>query len=252
MKIIHLSDLHFGTERVAPLQALLADLKNIPVDLVVISGDLTQRATRDQYKIAHEFIHSIKIPVLTVPGNHDIPLYNLVMRLFFPFKNYKRWISKKLCMHLDLPQAAIIGINSATPYKTMGGYVTDEQLRMVLEFFKAQPKDKLKIVVMHHNLIHSVRHKIINDSEKIINVFSKANVNVVLSGHIHEPLIEELKNKSLSQHTYIITAGTAVSHRTIAQNSYNILEFFDSDFKLSIRDFDGNQFMTRSERIYPL
>lgn len=106
-----------------------------------------------------------------------------------------------------------------------------------------------KVIVMHHNLIHSVRHEIINDSENIIDIFSNIGINLVLSGHIHQPLVELLKHKR-EKNLYVVTAETAISTRTIQPNSFDVLEVDEEKFALIVESFNGNQFIAGTKSIY--
>jgi 3',5'-cyclic AMP phosphodiesterase CpdA len=252
MKIIHLSDLHFGTEWVGIVDILLKDIQQVQPDIIIISGDLTQRARDTQFKAAKAFIQKLPHPVVCVPGNHDITLYNIIERFLYPFSKNKEWISPTLCVHHNVSNVAILGINSVTPFKVMSGYVTDKQLHMVEDYFKQQAHDQINIVVMHHNLIRSQRHKIINDAEKIIDVFAKCNVDIVLSGHIHAAHIEVLKQKVSTNPMYVVTAGTAISNRTMEPNSYNVIELHHKQFTLSVRSYTKKEFVASSGRDFDL
>ena len=251
MKIIHLSDLHFGTQIPGLVERLTDDIRTINPDFIIVSGDVTQRAHVSQFLAAQSFFNDIgKEKILCVPGNHDISLYNLTERLFYPFKKYQKYINSMVCSTYTDDQMAIVGINSVTPFKAMSGYVTQKQLELVANFFQNIPDSTIKIVVMHHNLIRSQRHSIINDAEKIINMFAASRVNLVLSGHIHYPCIEILKRDYISHNMYVITAGTAISHRTTAPNSYNVIEFGEKEFKLVVREFQGDGVVTSSEKLF--
>jgi len=253
IKIAHLSDLHFGTEIPHLVTGVIQDLQVLQPDIIVVSGDLTQRARKSQFKKARQFLATISnAPVICVPGNHDIPLYNIVMRLISPYSNYKKFINSQLCIHHQQDQLAILGINSVTPYKPMGGYITEKQLRLVTDYFANIPIETFKIIVMHHNLIKSQRHQIINDSEKIIEIFSKANVNLVLSGHIHYPWFEQLKRGYISHNMYVITAGTAISNRTEAPNSYNVIEIdpIKKEFRIEFRNYEKGRFNIDKQEVY--
>lgn len=252
-KIIHLSDLHFGTEQSNLINALLSDINKINPDVVIISGDLTQRARNIEYNAACSFLQSIPFPKLAVPGNHDIALYNIVERFFYPYRKYKRWINDQVYDTFVNTNLAVLGINSVTPFKIMGGYITKKQLNLVKDFFAQNCMvNKNKIIVMHHNLIRSERHKIINDSKKIIEFFANCNINLVLSGHIHLAKIETLKNNYNGRPMHIITAGTPVSNRTLESNSYNIIEIENDKFEFIIRMYRKDKFITVKERTYQL
>lgn len=242
-KIIHLSDLHFGTEREGIVEVLIETINHLNPDMIIVSGDLTQRARYPQFRSTKRFLQKLTCPhVLSVPGNHDISLYNLIERIFYPFRKYNRVIRPEFPSQIITEKFAIFGINSVTPFKPMGGFVTQAQLDNVSKFFFNMPSTMVKIVVMHHNLIRSERHKIINDSEKIINTFAASNINLVLSGHIHEAHIEKLKRNYLAHNMYIITAGTPISYRTTDPNSFNLIEFNNVSFTLNVFEYKQNQF----------
>lgn len=245
-RIIHLSDLHFGTEREGLVDLLIKDVNEHHPDLIIVSGDLTQRARINQYQAANAFFSKLmQKNILCVPGNHDISLYNLIERIFYPFKKYKKWISSDICTFKYLDHIAILGINSVTPYKPMGGYITNSQFKLIENFFSQQSDSMLNMVVMHHNLIKSERHKIINEADKIIDTFLEYNVKLVLSGHIHYSCIEEISRYEKS--LFVITAGTPISTRTIQPNSYNILDCEPAKIKLLVRAFEGGQFVDSSQ-----
>lgn len=251
-KILQLSDLHFGTEIPHVTQAVISECHKLSPDIIVVSGDLTQRATISQYKEVRKFLSQFNKKIICVPGNHDISLFNLFERFFFPFYKFRKYIVRNFATQYITDNLAILGINSVTPYKALGGYLTDEQLTMVHEFFLSQPTSATKIVVMHHNLISSVRHRTINNSDKILKLFAESKVNIVLSGHIHIPLIEQLKKDYIQQPLYIITAGTAVSTRTIEPNSFNMIDIQEDKFKLTVKDYIDSTFITSRENTYYL
>lgn len=251
-KLIHLSDLHFGTEVANSPMILLQDIYQLAPDIIVVSGDLTQRATTRQFQLAQNFLKELaNYPILCVPGNHDIALYRFIERFFYPYFKYNRWIKSEFGMEYVDEQLAILGINSVTPFKPMGGYITQKQLTDVQTYFQSHSQ-KTKIVVMHHNLISSERHKIINDAEKILQIFAQNNIHCVLSGHIHHAYVELLKRNFAQNNLYIITAGTPVSSRTLEPNSYNLLEFTKNQFKWSLRTLVNHHFENTIEQWFDL
>ncbi|MBA3662352.1 MAG: metallophosphoesterase [Gammaproteobacteria bacterium] len=253
-KILHLSDLHFGTETKAMLDLLLMDLEQIEPDLIVISGDFTQRALHSQFRSAQQFLKVLdKKKVLCVPGNHDISLHNPFERFFYPFEKYKRYISKTLNPQLEIQGLAILGVNSVTPFKSIQGKITTAQLNVIHNYFRSFPATTVKIAVMHHNLIRSDRHKIISNSEELIATLGASKVNLVLSGHLHYACYEQIERDSFAHPLYVVTAGTAVSRRLRqGQNSYNILQIDSSYCKMSVRVYDKNQFITFKENEFNL
>lgn len=249
-KIIHLSDLHFGTEIPSVLTSLVETLNHLNPDLIIVSGDLTQRALTSQFHRAANFLKQLNAKhILCVPGNHDISLHNVFERFLYPFRQYQKFINNELFPVYNDDNVAVLGINSVTPYKHMSGFVTTQQLDYVNNFFAQYDPKIIRILVMHHNLVHSERHKIINDAEKIITLFSQCNINLILSGHIHYAYIEQLKRNYFSHNMYVITAGTPISTRTIEPNSFNIIELEHSHFTLSVSEYIENKFIiTRAEQ----
>jgi predicted MPP superfamily phosphohydrolase len=98
-RIAHLSDLHFGANDPKIVAATAAWLEEQQPDLVVISGDFTQRATADQFRAASAWVNRLRAAghqILAVPGNHDIPLYDIVRRFAAPLRRYESYISNDL------------------------------------------------------------------------------------------------------------------------------------------------------------
>jgi len=114
-KLAHISDLHFGRIDEAVVEALLADLRSLGPDLIVVSGDLTQRGHRHQFQAARAFLDRFEAPYLVVPGNHDIPGVNMLARFAAPFARYQRYIERDMRpLHLDA-EIAVLGLNTARP-----------------------------------------------------------------------------------------------------------------------------------------
>ncbi|HYO24494.1 MAG TPA: metallophosphoesterase, partial [Lacipirellulaceae bacterium] len=95
-RIAHISDLHFGTEEPAVVAGVRDELNRLACDLVVVTGDLTQRARQSQFAAARAFLDSLESPWMAVPGNHDIPLYNVAARFGWPLAGYQKWITADL------------------------------------------------------------------------------------------------------------------------------------------------------------
>ena len=115
-RIVHLSDLHFGTDRQELLLPLADHVRVLGPDLVVVSGDLTQRARRGQFAEARTFLDGLGLPWLAVPGNHDVPLHNPLMRLLRPYSHYRAAMGEELEPARRLPDALVSGLNTVDPY----------------------------------------------------------------------------------------------------------------------------------------
>ena len=135
-RLIHLSDLHFGAHDPVLVTAVEKRLDEEAPDLVVISGDFTQRARIEQFEEAGAFLLRIRDAgheVLAVPGNHDVPLYDVLRRFLSPLTRYKRYIDDSLCPFIALPGAAVLGINTARSLTFKNGHVSHEQMAFIRE-----------------------------------------------------------------------------------------------------------------------
>src|SRR6476661_1730756 len=135
--IVHLSDLHFGRADPAVVSALRDAVRAIEPDIVAISGDLTQRARRSQFRRARAFIDGLPSPHLVVPGNHDVPLFNVFARTFDPLGGYLRFVTTDLHPTLTDEVFWITGINTTRPGQWKSGRVDDATLRRVQESVRA-------------------------------------------------------------------------------------------------------------------
>ncbi|OEH45313.1 3',5'-cyclic adenosine monophosphate phosphodiesterase CpdA [Legionella parisiensis] len=140
MKIIHISDLHFGMHNPIIIESLLEDLTSLDPDVIIISGDLTQRARPGQYKQLLGFLQRLTMTLLIVPGNHDIPFDNPIYRFLHPFKRYKNYISTQLEVSFNNKEVNILGVNSATPYQVKDGRLSHKTLGRIRNHFSYTSK----------------------------------------------------------------------------------------------------------------
>jgi predicted MPP superfamily phosphohydrolase len=121
VRLLHISDLHFGSPFLpAVADALLQKLRQISADAVIVSGDFTQRARTREFEAAARFLKLLPdVPRLVIPGNHDVPLYRVIERLFRPLDGYRRHISDELNPVLQLNGAVIVGLDSTSPYRNI-------------------------------------------------------------------------------------------------------------------------------------
>src|SRR5436853_2444266 len=153
MLLAHLSDLHFGTEEPHIVAALLDDLARAKPHLVVVTGDLTQRARAHQFEAARQFLDSIAAPRLVVPGNHDIPLYNVTARFLWPLAGYRRHIDENVEPTFADNQVAIAGVNTARSNRGAEGRISLSDIERLRGFFSQQPHATIKILAAHHPFI---------------------------------------------------------------------------------------------------
>ena len=134
-RLIHLSDLHFGRTDKQIVAALIRQMHELVPDVVVVSGDLTQRARSWQFEDARHFLDALDRPTIVVPGNHDVPLENLFERFFRPFAKYRKYITENLSPTFHDEELAIVGINTARSFTRTGGRINDRQIENARRFF---------------------------------------------------------------------------------------------------------------------
>lgn len=232
--LLHFSDTHFGTEQPAVMQALAQLVREQAPEALVLSGDITQRARRGQFKAARAFVDSLslpgEVPALTLPGNHDIPLFNVVARLFNPYGNYRRAFGSDMAPVLSTEHFLVIGVNTTRWWRHTNGVVSPAQVQAVAELIQRAPASQLRLVVVHqpvHVLQSGDLHDRLRGHDHAIEQWSAAGADAVLGGHIHLPYVCALHESmpGLPRRLWCVQAGTAVSSRVRGRipNSVNIL-----------------------------
>jgi 3',5'-cyclic AMP phosphodiesterase CpdA len=232
--ILQISDTHFGTEQQPVLDALEDHVRKHGADLLILSGDITQRARREQFEAGQAYVQRLEgygIPAtLVIPGNHDIPLYNVLARFTSPYGNYKRYFGDNLEPTYEDDQLLVIGLNTTHPKRRKDGAITPEQIRRVVERLNQTSKDKLRMVVAHQPFGAMVLSDLSNlqgGAEDALSAWADAGLDLVMGGHIHLPYVLPLSDQysNLSREIWIVQAGTAFSSRVrgSAPNSFNRL-----------------------------
>lgn len=223
-RIVHLSDLHFGATAPGLLEPLCAGVAELAPDLAVISGDLTQRARPGQYAEARAFLDRLGVPVLAVPGNHDMPLWNLPARLRAPFAGYRRAISPELEPLWQDTSVIVAGVNTANPLAWKQGRITSAQLDRLERLF-AHAGPRARVVAMHHPLEHlpGETQWLMRGAPEALRRLPGIGAQVVLSGHVH---VSHAGPFTAAPGLLFVQAGTGLSHRRRAEaNAFNLLDF---------------------------
>lgn len=228
-RILHLSDTHFGTEQPAVVEGLLQLAHALAPQAIVVSGDITQRATRPQFAAARAFLEALpSAPRLVLAGNHDVPLFALWRRLFTPYARYRDGLGiVALEPRLQLPSLCILGVKSTRRRRHIDGEISRRQIETIAGALREQPPGALKIVVTHQPLwaerpqdLHNRCH----GAEPALQRWVSAGADLFLAGHIHWPFAAALPPHGRA---WAVNAGTAVSSRIRpgAPNSVNLIEY---------------------------
>lgn len=231
--ILHMSDAHFGTERPHAVAALLRLAREQKPGVVILSGDITQRARRAQFDAARAFVARLGTPVfLVVPGNHDIPLFNVFARLFAPYAGYARAFGSDLEPEYDSPELLVVCVNTTRASRHVQGEVSSAQIRRVAERLRRAGPEQLRLIVVHHP-VHVISA---NDEKNLlyghtdaVQAWARAGGDLVLGGHIHLPYVRLIGEHlpGLTRPLWAVQAGTAVSRRVRkgGTNSVNIARY---------------------------
>ena len=257
-RIAHLSDIHFGAHDPKIVSATEAWLQQQQPDLVVISGDFTQRARVAQFREASAYLNRLRaagFTVLAIPGNHDVPLYDVARRFAAPLRRYKRYISNDLCPWFEDDSVAVLGINTARSLTIKDGRINRDQMALIEERFAAVAPGKTRILVTHHPLFSmpigegTELTEAVGRHQDAVSAVCRAGVHVALAGHFHRTYAEAAsKMVETAGGALVIQAGTATSVRLRNNElqSFNWIHAHrDNDIELQVIAWDGSGFRRR-------
>jgi 3',5'-cyclic AMP phosphodiesterase CpdA len=226
--IVHISDLHFGHEDAIRVNALRTFINEASPHMVCVSGDLTQRARRHEFEAARAFIDSLNAPHIVIPGNHDVPLYDVFSRLTQPFAKYRKFFHEELEPSYADGEIIIVGLNSARGLTIKDGRLDPKQVQHAAERF-ARSNGAVKIVVTHHPFDVPSGHPetdIIGNAGDAMAVLAEAGADVFLAGHLHAThATSSFERYRIRGHAALVVhAGTATSSRVRGEeNAFNVL-----------------------------
>jgi 3',5'-cyclic AMP phosphodiesterase CpdA len=226
--IAHISDLHFGRTDARVVEGLTRTIVAAEPDVVVVSGDLTQRARSREFRAARDFLKTLPQPQIVVPGNHDVPLYNVVKRWLTPLSAYRRYITRDLSPFYVNGEIAVLGINTARALTFKNGRINYSQMAKACAGFARLPANIVRLVVTHHPFAlpeSSSERTVVGRAKHAMRAFGDCKVDIVLSGHLH--VSQAITSETLyagSHAALLVQAGTATSSRRRDEaNAFNLL-----------------------------
>lgn len=237
LTLLHISDLHFGPPyHSAAGESLLRFAHEQEPDVVVASGDFTQRAKPEQFAAAREYLNRLPdVPLVVTPGNHDVPLYRLRERLFEPYRQYREHIREELDTVLRRDDGVIVALNSTAPRLAVtNGRIHQWQLDFAREAFQDAPEELPRILVAHHHFAPPPDFEgaqVMPKSKRALDAFTSMKVDVILGGHLHRAYIgnslDVYAGYDREHGIAIVQSGTSTSRRGRARerekNSFNVL-----------------------------
>lgn len=255
--LLQISDPHFGTEQPPVVEALLRLAHELAPDVVVVSGDITQRARRAQFDAARAFVGRLApVPVVVLPGNHDVPLFNLLARACWPYAAHRRAFGDDLePVHADA-RWLVVAVKSTRRRRHKDGEVSDEQIERVAGLLAQAAPAQVRVVALHHPIAvcrEQDVENLLHNREAAVRRWSAAGADLVLGGHIHLPYVLPLSDEGrpLPRHLWAVQAGTAVSSRVRheAGNSVNVVRRVGADAdRVSVERWDYDTAAGRFER----
>jgi 3',5'-cyclic AMP phosphodiesterase CpdA len=202
-RILHVSDLHIGTHEDSQVERALAGLaRRVAPEAILASGDLTNRGRRREHERAHELLTSLGVPVVAVPGNHDLP-YTFPARFVSPWKEFERvWETTQPTYNSSTLH--VVGLNSARPYRHQSGGISDAQLRSAAARLRGGADGAYRVVVLHHHMIgapwRAARKRPVARRNHVLRELVEAGADLIVAGHIHQAAVSE-------RHEFEVVAG---------------------------------------------
>ena len=258
-RLLHLSDLHFGAHDPKLVEAVARRVDAEAPDLVVISGDFTQRARTEQFQEACQFLERLREAghdVLAVPGNHDVPLYDVLRRFLSPLTRYRRFVDDTLCPVHEIPGAIVLGINTARSFTFSDGRISEEQIELIRDTFARADEKMTRIVVTHHPLfalpVGDELAKAAGRSELALDAIGEAGVDLLLAGHNHVASIHNARDLvTRAGPALVIQAGTATSTRLREQQqSFNRIAIDGGSVIVTAETWNGSKFGAEDAQRY--
>lgn len=255
--VAHVSDLHFGRELPAVAAGLVADLRAAQPSLVVVSGDFTQRARQVEFVAARDYLASLPQPQLLVPGNHDVPLFDVARRFLAPLARYHTFIHADVDPTYCDDELLVIGLNTARSFTWKNGRLSLDQIRALAGRLRAGG-DRIKIVVTHHPFLpppgENTGIALVGRAAHAVEVLGAGEVDLLLAGHLHHGYAGDIRTHypTTSRAMIAVQAGTAISCRLRQGelNAYNLIRIDGAELTIEVREWNGVGFLPIRRTVY--
>lgn len=247
-RMFHFSDIHFGKENKAAVAAALEHAHAHERDLVVITGDVTQKGYRREFAAAAEWIKAMPSPVFVTTGNHDVSYWDPVARIFFPWKRFEHYVGHPAVDHLfETSGLSVRGVNTARGWQLRPnwskGVIDLEQTRRAARALAEAPSENLKVLACHHPLIEMIGGPMTGEvkrGQEAARIFADCGVDLVMTGHVHVPFALPI---TVGDHcSYAVGTGTLSQRERGAPPGFNCVEWDDTTVNVTALGWAGAHF----------
>jgi 3',5'-cyclic AMP phosphodiesterase CpdA len=265
MLVLHGSDLQIGRPyRPRAAEAFLSLAEDLAPDVVVVAGDLTQRAKVREYEIARQLLEDLRgLPVVVAPGNHDVPLYRIWERLFSPYRNWRRYVAPELDSVTRVPGGTVVALNSSAPGRAIvSGRIHPAQVRWASGAFEGAAETDARILVIHHHFVATPQRQggaPLPGAADLLREFEAMGVDIILGGHVHQTHLTTSRALVPGPDPGIplVACGTTASSRgrgpEAGVNSLNVVRIEDTSIRVTPHRFDpsASTFRPHAARVFP-
>ena len=260
-RALHLSDLHMGhSEAWEPLAALRSLIEELEPEIVLATGDLAHRGRRLELENAGSLLRGLGVPLLVVPGNHDIP-YTFPARFTRPFEEWERAFGPTDPVHVS-ETFFVVGLNSVRPWRHQGGALQEEGLERALQRLRENDSNAVRIVALHHHLAappwRVARKRPLARRDVVLRALVAAGVELVVGGHVHQGAVAERREFKVLEEgprraLVLATAPALGRPRPERKEEARGLNVYEADeATITVRTFawDGEAFLEVGRRLF--
>ena len=257
VRLLHLSDIHFGAENRGAVAAVVDFARRAPFDLMIVSGDITQSGSLAEFAVAADWLAAFPGPRLCTPGNHDTPWMGLIDRVVRPFDDYGMSIGPHAVGIFSMAGVSVRNVNTARGWQMRlnwsKGEISRPQTRRAIEAFDRDPPDDIRVLVCHHPLVEAVGEPMtarVRGGTAAARRLTQAGVDIVLSGHTHAPFCQSYPFGD--RRTHAVGAGTLSTRERGVPASFNVVEIDTNELNVQVMAWTDGQFAAAQQWLAPL